>query len=274
MNLKDKQEGLMERNETCALVEFNPFKTDWCTLPAHADFRLGEMVIIGDEEGEDLGKLVAFDPTGTHPTEGTVLRRATEQDLQRRAELNAKSIHTLELFRRLRDEYQLDMQVIGAHWRIDGKKVCFYFVSDKKLNFRMFHKALASALNVRVAIKQIGVRDHARLLGGIGPCGRILCCREFLKELKPITLRMARQQNLFVESTKISGLCGKLLCCLAYEEETYRWLIACPHVGDRVKTPHGIGTVTAVDPLTHQLRVRYEEGTEESISVEEATINE
>ncbi len=264
----------MEGKEPCALVEFNPFKTGWCALPPVSDFRPGEMVIVGDEEGEDLGRLVALDPTGSHPTEGTVIRRATEADLQRRAELDLKAVHTLELFRRLRDEYQLDMQVIGVHWRIDGKKVCFYFVSDKKLNFRMFHKALASALNVRVAIKQIGVRDHARLLGGIGPCGRIICCQQFLKELKTITLRMARQQKLFVEPTKISGLCGKLLCCLAYEEEAYRWLIACPHVGDRVKTPHGTGTVTAIDPLTHQLRVRYEEGTEEDIPLEEVTLNE
>ncbi|NPV14551.1 stage 0 sporulation protein [candidate division WOR-3 bacterium] len=264
----------MAEKDRSALVEFNIFKSDWCLLPANLDFAPGEMVIIGDEEGEDLGKLIMIDATGSRPTEGVVLRRATEEDLRVRTELDLKTRQTLEIFRRLRDEYRLEMQVVGAHWRLDKKKVCFYFISDQKLNFRMFHKALASALNVRVAIKQIGVRDHARLLGGIGPCGRILCCQQFLKELKPITLRMARQQNLFVEPTKISGLCGKLLCCLAYEEETYRWLLLCPRIGDPVKTARGVGTVTGVDPLTHQLSIRYQDGSETTVALEEVNTNE
>ncbi len=264
----------MAEKDRCALVEFNTFKSDWCVLPAGLDFSLGDFVVVGDEEGEDLGKLVMIDTNGVRPAEAVVLRRATEEDLRTRQELDRKTQQTLEIFRRLRDEYRLEMQVVGAHWRLDKKKVCFYFVSDQKLNFRMFHKALASALNVRVAIKQIGVRDHARLLGGIGPCGRILCCQQFLKELKPITLRMARQQNLFVEPTKISGLCGKLLCCLAYEEETYRWLLLCPRIGDRIKTARGVGTVTGVDPLTHRLTVRYQEGTEETVALEEVNNNE
>lgn len=273
----------MNAQRMCALVEFNPFKSDWCAVePGFAGenanpllvLKPGETVVTSDEEGEDLGKVVAFDTSGSRPTEGTVLRRATPEDLRVRAELDAQNPGTLELFRRLRDEFQLEMQVVGVHWRLDRKKVCFYFVSDKKLNFRMFHKALASALGVRVAIKQIGVRDHARLLGGIGPCGRVLCCQQFLKELKPITLRMARQQNLFVEPTKISGICGKLLCCLAYEEETYRWLIACPHVGDRLTTNSGIATVLEVNPLSRRLRVRYENGVEDNISLEEVNLNE
>lgn len=264
----------MVEKDRYALVEFNIFKTDWCLLPAGLEIAPKEMVVVGDEEGEDLGKLVTIDPTGSRPTEGIILRRATGEDMKVRTELDLKTNETLKIFHRLRDEYELEMQVVGVHWRLDRKKVCFYIVSEQKLNFRKFHKALAATLNVRVAIKQIGVRDYARRLGGIGPCGRILCCQQFLKELKPITLRMARQQNLFVEPNKISGLCGKLLCCLAYEEETYLRLLTCPRVGEKVRTPRGIATVSRIDPVSHQLLVRYEEGTEETVALEEVNINE
>ncbi|MGQ9677969.1 MAG: PSP1 domain-containing protein [bacterium] len=263
----------MMGKDQSALVEFNTFKTAWCLLPVEIDIAPKEMVVVGDEEGEDLGKILTIDPTGSRPTEGVILHQATSEDLKVRAELDLKTNQTLEIFHQLCREYHLEMQVVGAHWRLDRKKVCFYFVSDQKLNFRTFHKTLASTLNARVAIKQIGVRDYTRRLGGIGPCGRILCCQQFLKELKPITLRMARQQNLFVEPNKISGLCGKLLCCLSYEEETYRWLLTCPRVGEKVRTSRGIATVSHVDTITHQLVVRYDEGTEETVSLEEVNID-
>lgn len=265
----------MAERELFGLVQFNPFKTEWYVVPPEIKLKVGEMVVISDDDGEDLGRLVLLNAESTRPPEGMVLRRANAEDLQTRAELETKTVHALEVFRRLRDEYQLPLQVVGAHWRLDRKKICFYFTAEQRLNFQIFHKTLASALNVRVAIKQIGARDHVRLLGGIGLCGRVVCCKHLLKELKPITLRMARQQNLFVDPTKISGLCGKLLCCLSYEEEVYRRMInICPRVGERVNTPYGTGVVTAVDPLTHKLRVRYEDRSEQLISLEEITVEE
>jgi len=264
-----------DNRQEMALVQFNLFKRNWCVVPQESNYKTGDTVIVADEEGEDLGEIVAINVAGVHPIEGTIVRYATAEDLQLKAELDVKAEQALELFRRLRDEFNLKMQVVGAHWRLDRKKICFYFIADEKLNFRLLHKAIASALNTRVAIKQIGVRDHTKLLGGLGICGRVVCCRQFLKELKPITLRMARQQHLFVDPTKISGLCGKLLCCLSYEEEVYQHLIAmCPQVGTRIKTSGGEGQVIEVDVLTRRLRVRFNDGNEQIIALEELQIEQ
>jgi cell fate regulator YaaT (PSP1 superfamily) len=263
----------LSSSDRIGLVQFNLFKAEWCSVPAELELQPGELVIIGDDEGEDLGRLKALETGGTRPVEGIILRRASPAEIQTRAELDARAAQALELFRELRTEYNINMQVVGAHLRFDKKKICFYFIAEERVNFRMLHKAIASALNLRVAIKQIGVRDHTRLLGGLGICGRVVCCKQFLRELKPITLRMARQQNLFVEPNKISGLCGKLLCCLSYEEGIYeKSIAACPRVGERVKTSYGVGSVIEVNALTHQIKVRYEDGTERAIPSAELKI--
>ncbi|MGB9741598.1 MAG: PSP1 domain-containing protein [candidate division WOR-3 bacterium] len=272
-NHSDVSVPTVENRQRQVLVQFNLFKTNWCTVPAESGYQPGDAVIVADEEGEDLGEIVAVAAGALHPTEGTVVRYATAEDLRLKSELANKAKQALELFRRLRAEYNLPMQVVGAHWRLDRKKVCFYFIADEKLNFRPLHKAIASALNTRVAIKQIGVRDHTRLIGGLGICGRVVCCKQFLKELKPITLRMARQQHLFVEPNKISGLCGKLLCCLGYEEEVYQHLIAmCPQVGARVMVGGSEGTVIEVNALTRRLKVRFGDGSEQTVALEDIEI--
>uniref|UniRef100_A0A7C4CAA3 Stage 0 sporulation protein n=1 Tax=candidate division WOR-3 bacterium TaxID=2052148 RepID=A0A7C4CAA3_UNCW3 len=228
----------------------------------------GETVVIGDEEGFDLGCVACMRPC--EDSLCRVLRKATADDLALAAELERKRSGALALFEERRREFGLRMEVVGIHWRLDGKKVCFYFVSEERLDFRGLHKAVSSALNMRVAIKQIGVRDHARLLGGLGPCGRELCCSRSLTEMKPIALRMARQQNLFVEPSKISGVCGKLLCCLSYEEETYRELFTeMPRKGARVATERGEGVVTDVDVLTRRVRVRYSDDAELAVALED-----
>ncbi|MEO0004722.1 MAG: regulatory iron-sulfur-containing complex subunit RicT [candidate division WOR-3 bacterium] len=259
---------LHPQGKQIGLVQFNLFKADWCALPPELEVKPGDWVVVGDDDGEDMGRLVALAPAGIRPVEGVIQRRATETDLHNRAALDAKVAQAIELFRQLRDEYKLDMQVVGAHLRLDKRKICFYFVAEERLNFRILHKAIASALNMRVAIKQIGVRDHTRLLGGLGICGRVVCCKQFLKEFKPITLRMARQQNLFVEPTKISGLCGKLLCCLSFEKSDYQ-VASYPSVGSQVETTYGIATVIAVNHLTKQVTLRYGDSTEQTVTVEE-----
>ncbi len=272
-NSKPRPVLLNDNRPLVALVEFNLFKTNWYTLSMDLQLNLGEKVVVQDDDGEDLGRVVALEPMREQAIEGEILRRATEDDVKSHAELDLKTKQALELFRQMRAEYNLNMQVIGAHWRLDRKKICFYFIAEEKLNFRLLHRAVASALNVRVAIKQIGVRDHTRLLGGLGVCGRETCCKQFLKELKPITLRMARLQNLFVEPSKISGLCGKLLCCLSYEDDVYQQMITSfPHIGDTVKTKDGAARVTEVNVLTRRVRLRFDNGVEQAISLEELQI--
>jgi len=250
------------------VVELHPFKSEVCVVARGVEITAGDPVIIRDEEGEDLGRVVG--PTESDEGKGIVLRRATEEDLASRAELDAKTKRVLDLFCRQKEEFGLAMKVVDAHWRWDRKKVCFYFVSDQRLDFRALHKVISSALNIRVAIKQIGVRDHARMVGGLGPCGRELCCQGFMQELRPIALRMARQQNLFVEPSKISGLCGKLLCCLSFEEESYRrGLAELPRVGAPVKTDRGVGKVVSVDVLSRRVKVRYEDQVEQFVTFED-----
>jgi cell fate regulator YaaT (PSP1 superfamily) len=251
-----------------ALVELHPFKSELCDIPPGLAVRPGDLVVVQDEDGEDVGKFVSYE--GSDESRSVVLRKASENDLQRRHQLDVEAEKSLEVFCQLVREHRLGMRVVGAHWRLDRKKVCFYFASEERFDFRVLHKAISAALDSRVAIKQIGVRDHARLLGGLGPCGRDLCCRSCVRELKPIALRMARQQNLFVEPSKISGLCGKLLCCLAFEDESYQqWLRDMPSDGSTVETERGRAVVAGHDATRRRFTVRCEDGTEQSVAFEE-----
>lgn len=249
-------------------VEPHHSRTEFCAVPGGIEVKQDDLVVFRDEEGEDLGRVLG--PAEDDEPQGVVVRHAAEEDLVRRQELDEKTKRVLLLFRRLKDEFKLKMKVVDAHWRLDRRKICFYFVSDERLDFRALHKVISSALSVRVAIKQIGVRDHARVTGGLGPCGRELCCRSFLKEMRPVALRMARQQNLFVEPAKISGVCGKLLCCLHFEEDVYRRGMAeLPRIGSRVETPRGQGRVVGINVLTRKVTVRYDDEVELSLTLGE-----
>ena len=257
--------------EPVVLVEVHPFKSETCVVAKGLDVAVGDLVVMKDEEGEDFGCITG--PADGEEGKGIVLRLATEDDKALKAELDEKTQRVLELFCRQKDEFGLDMKVVDAHWRWDRKKICFYFVSDHRLDFRALHKVISSALNIRVAIKQIGVRDHAKMVGGLGVCGREACCRGFMKEMRPIALRMARQQNLFVEPSKISGLCGKLLCCLRFEEECYRRNLAeLPRIGSRVETLRGPGKVVGIDVLSRRVKVRYKDDGEQMVALEEVRI--
>ena len=250
------------------LVEMHPFKSELCDVPDGLAVRPGDAVVVQDEDGEDVGKVISYEDSDE--SRSVVLRKATAVDLERRQELGDETDKALAVFCRLKQEYGLGMRVVGAHWRLDRKKICFFFASEERFDFRALHKAVSTALDSRVSIKQVGVRDHARLLGGLGPCGRDLCCRSFVRELKPIALRMARQQNLFVEPSKISGLCGKLLCCLAFEDQSYQqWLRDMPSDGSTVETERGPAVVTGHDAVKRRVTVRHGDGTEQSIALEE-----
>jgi cell fate regulator YaaT (PSP1 superfamily) len=250
------------------MVELHPFKTEPCEVPPGLQVETGSLVVIQEEEGEDLGRVTG--PSDSDEARSRVLRTATGDDIARRRDLDEKTPPALALFDRLKAEAHLNMRVVGAHWRLDRRKVCFYFASEERLDFRALHKAISTALNARVAIKQVGVRDHARVLGGLGPCGREVCCKSFIHELRPIALRMARQQNLFVEPAKISGLCGKLLCCLGFEDQVYQqWLREMPLLGTRIVTERGLAVVTGLDVVKRRVSLRFDDGSEQSVALEE-----
>lgn len=168
-----------------------------------------------------MGKVVACHKDDLGDYYGEIIRNVTPEDLVRQRELREYEDRCLTDFRTAVDEFKVAMKPVYCHCQFDEERVMFYFTAEKRLEFRRLHRSISQKLNKRVVIKQIGVRDYSKLFGGIGPCGRNLCCSAFLNELKSISLRMAREQRLYVSPSKISGVCGKLLCCLNFEENYY-----------------------------------------------------
>ncbi len=251
-----------------ARVEFHPLKVEPCIVPDGLELGRGDVVVVRDAEGEDAG--VVVDLTETDEGQYRIVRRATAEECSLRRELNGENERAAAVLKQVKDELNLELRVVGAHWRLDRRKVYLFIASEARVDLRQLHRMTSAVLGARVVLRQVGVRDHARLLGGLGSCGREVCCRRFIRELKPIALRMARQQSLFVESSKISGLCGKLLCCLGFEDETYQqWLKEMPRVGETVLTAHGPRVVVGVDTAKRRLNLRDSMGAEETVALEE-----
>lgn len=200
-------------------IEITPFRVELCTT--EITYSSGDIVVIKSKEGLDFGRVMRTDTAEAYDVYGTIVRKATPEDLERRKELSEYEEFCLLELRRAVEEFKFAMKPVYAHCQFDEERVIFYFTAQKRLEFRKLHRYISQKLNKRVVIKQIGSRDYSKMFGGIGPCGRPLCCRMFLQELKSISLRMARDQKLYVSPSKISGLCGRLLCCLNFEEDFY-----------------------------------------------------
>jgi cell fate regulator YaaT (PSP1 superfamily) len=158
-------------------------------------------------------------------------------------------------------ERHLAMKLIDAEFSFDRSKIMFYFTAEGRVDFRDLVKDLASAFKTRIELKQIGVRDEAKILGGLGPCGRALCCATYLKDFEPVTIKMAKEQNLPLNPTKISGLCGRLMCCLGYEYKTYKDLMkGLPREGEQLKTEKGTGKIISVNAIKRSATVELEDG--------------
>ncbi len=190
-----------------------------------------------------------------------VIRRATDRDrsqLERnQARRDTARQKCLELIR----SHNLQMKLVDVDYVFDGNSITFYFTSEGRVDFRELVKDLASALKTRIEMRQVGVRDEAKAIGGLGPCGRPLCCSQFLEEFEPVSIRMAKEQNLPLNPSKISGICGRLMCCLRYEQEAYRdFLRQVPKVGAQVETEKGSGKVTGYDVLNMRVRVETQSG--------------
>ena len=229
--------------------------------PAGADLHTGMYVITETIHGVDLGECMSGtlelpDESIVQPLK-PIMRVATEADLetQRRNEQYEKEAFAIAEERIA--EHHLEMKLVDVEYAFDHSRITFYFTANGRVDFRMLVKNLAGIFKTRIELRQIGVRDEARLLGGIGPCGRPICCRSFLNELTPVTIKMAKEQNLSLNPTKISGLCDKLMCCLKYEQEHYEATRKrMPRVGKEIATPDGTGTVSAINALSETVRVR------------------
>ena len=186
-----------------------------------------------------------------------ILRIATEQDLamQKRNEQAEQEAFDIAIDRIA--EHKLEMKLVDVEYAFDRSKIIFYFTANGRVDFRMLVKSLASIFKTRIELRQIGVRDEAKMLGGIGPCGRPICCRTFLSDFTPVSIKMAKEQNLSLNPTKISGLCDRLMCCLKYEQDHYEQTRKrMPRVGREIITPDGLGVINAINVLEETVRVR------------------
>lgn len=205
-------------------------------------------VVIGDKEVDDSKVVQPLKP---------VLRMATEQDTRQADENKEKEKEAFKICLEKIRKHKLEMKLIDVEYTFDNNKVLFYFTADGRIDFRELVKDLASVFKTRIELRQIGVRDETKIMGGIGICGRSLCCHTFLSEFAPVSIKMAKEQNLSLNPTKISGVCGRLMCCLKNEEETYEWLNSkLPNIGDRVTTDDGFkGEVQSVSVLRQLVKV-------------------
>ena len=186
-----------------------------------------------------------------------ILRIADEKDMQQYKENLERKERDLMLCQEKIDKHKLDMRLIDVEHTFDNSKIIFYFTSDGRVDFRELVKDLAGVFKMRIELRQIGVRDEAKLVGGIGTCGKGLCCHSWLQEFEPVSIKMAKVQNLSLNPAKISGICGRLMCCLKYENDVYCELRqGMPDIGEKVNTPEGIGVVVESDIFQGKVKVR------------------
>lgn len=229
--------------------------------PAGLKLPLGELVVVETSRGLECATVCetvkSVDESKIVKPLKKVLRIATPADRKKLAENEKKKQEAFSICEKKILEHELDMKLVDVEYAFDGSKILFYFTSDGRVDFRNLVKDLASGFHTRIELRQIGVRDEAKLLGGLGICGQPFCCARFLDDFEPVSIKMAKEQGLSLNPTKISGSCGRLMCCLKYEQEAYEYLNSItPPVGSVVKTPNGTGTVVDENPLTGILYVK------------------
>lgn len=242
-------------------VKFTYASRDLWFDPQDLDILEADYAICSTERGTEIG-LVTADPFEVPQDEigqplKPVLRVASDIDLQLADDLAIQGDEAMVDFRRLVKELDLEMKPVGVEYLFGGEKAVFYFAAEERVDFRQLVKDLSSTLHIRVDMRQIGVRDETRLVGGYAQCGQELCCTRFGGQFEPVSIRMAKEQDLPLNSSKISGVCGRLMCCLRYEQAAYEDLVkAVPKVGAFVETPAGYGTVSSVNILRSSLKVK------------------
>ena len=229
--------------------------------PNGLEVEVGQHVIVETSRGVEYGTVVlspreVSDEAISSPLK-PVIRLATEEDDATEAANKEKEKEAMVICREKIAKHELEMRLLDCEYTFDGNKVLFYFTADGRVDFRELVKDLAAVFRIRIELRQIGVRDETKIVGGIGICGRALCCHTFLADFAPVSIRMAKEQNLSLNPTKISGVCGRLMCCLKNEEEAYEELNSrLPNIGDRVTTNDGLqGEVSAVSVLKQMVKV-------------------
>lgn len=245
-------------------VKFKSVGKVYYFSPNGLDLTLGDKVIVETARGIECGEVAMglkeiSDEEINSPLK-SVIRKATDKDLETIEQNENKEKEAFKICEEKIAKHGLKMNLIDVECTFDNNKLLFYFTADNRVDFRDLVKDLASVFRTRIELRQIGVRDEAKLLGGLGICGRPFCCKTFLGDFQPVSIKMAKEQSLSLNPTKISGTCGRLMCCLKYEQDCYEELLkVTPKVGALVKTPDGNGIVEDVNLLTGKLRVKNNE---------------
>lgn len=238
--------------------------------PLELEVSPGEHVIVETSRGTEYGEVVmgnsvVDDDKFTKPLK-SVIRVATEDDTAHNKKNKELEKEAYKICLEKIQKHGLEMKLVEVEYTFDGNKILFYFTADGRIDFRELVKDLATVFKTRIELRQIGVRDEAKTLGSIGVCGRDLCCSRFLNEFAPVSIKMAKEQGLSLNPTKISGACGRLMCCLKYEQETYEELLkVTPKQGSLVQTPDGNGTVEYVSLLKGLAKVKLEDEDEKTL---------
>ncbi|KPL18663.1 MAG: hypothetical protein AMJ92_06975 [candidate division Zixibacteria bacterium SM23_81] len=238
--------------------------------------KIGDYVIVSTERGEHIGEVQQKADPGRAEEQNKslpqILRRATPEEVQRLGGLHKKEEEAYNLCLQKIAERDLPMKLVDVEYQFDGNKITFFFTAEKRVDFRELVKDLAAQYKTRIELRQIGVRDEARRIGGFGICGRKLCCTTFISDFEPITTQLAKDQHLSLSPTKISGACGRLMCCLLFEEQFYKEALKkFPKPGSKINTEKGPGIVDRIDIFGEQVCVVYEDGLEETVHLSEIT---
>ena len=237
---------------TCKIYYFDPADTGAVK---------GDDVIVETTWGMEFGTVTVGpkevdDKHVTQPLK-PIIRKVTDADRKKLKENSVREKEAFNICQRCIRRHGLEMSLVDVEFTFDVSRIIFYFTADGRIDFRELVKDLASVFRTRIELRQIGVRDESKMIGGLGICGQPFCCSRFLKDFQPVSIKMAKEQGLSLNPTKISGACGRLMCCLAYEESAYEYLNSImPMVGSTVRTPDGLGTVLEVNPISGYLRVR------------------
>lgn len=247
--------------------------------PGEIDIQKNDCVIVETARGVELGEVVVgpkevAEEDIVAPLKD-VIRKMTDEDQQWHLENKEKEKEAFEICLEKIANHQLDMKLIDVEYTFDNNKVIFYFTADGRVDFRELVKDLAAVFKTRIELRQIGVRDEAKMLGGIGTCGKSLCCASWLGDFEPVSIKMAKEQSLSLNPTKISGICGRLFCCLKYEHDVYQEILdKLPGVGSIVETPYGEGTVIETNVLLEQVKVKIKKTEENSDEIQVCGIEE
>ena len=246
---------------TVISVRFRSGSKTYYFDPRELTVHPGDDVVVETAQGAEFAQCVegnhdVADEAVVKPLR-PVLRIATDNDRHTAAYNRSREKDAFDICQKKILQHGLEMKLVRVECSFDGSKILFFFTADGRVDFRELVKDLAGIFHTRIELRQIGVRDESKMIGGLGICGQPFCCSRFLKDFQPVSIKMAKEQGLSLNPTKISGACGRLMCCLSYEENAYEYLNSImPMVGSTVRTPDGLGTVLEVNPISGYLRVR------------------